>query len=183
MPRVPSIAWLFVPLVFFGGDIASATQTLYIGNTASYANLKKVREKVREECAPEMLLPMVMREEILKRTPIQEAVPTSEPSAVKNGVVITFSILSLNIPPGAGWTTEKRSLKVKTVIYRNGSMVDEYVRYAATQGGGNLVNRGTCQIVERLVRIVSVHTAEWLTTINLFQEVPPSVGRKEANRQ
>lgn len=157
-----SIVWLLAPLVFVGGDVAMAAQTLYIGKTASYENIKKVREKVREECAPETQLPLVMREEILKRTSIQQVVPTDESSAVKNGLSVTFSIISLNIPPSAGWTTEKRTMKVKSVVYRNGAMVGEYVRYADTQGGGNLFNRSACQIVERLARDIAVHSAEWL---------------------
>lgn len=168
-----SMAWLVALLVFVGVDIASATQTLYIGNTASYANPKKVREKVREECTPETQLPIVMREEIQKRTSIQQVVPTDEPSAM-NGLVVTFSILSLNIPPSAGWTTEKRSMKVKSTVYRDRAMVNEYVRYADAQGGGRLFNRSACQIVERLTRDIGEHTAEWLKT-KVIQDTPQTI--------
>lgn len=166
-----SIAWLLVPIAFVGGDVAIAGQTLYISKTASYEDLKKVREKVRQECTPETQLPMVMREEILKRTSIQQVVPTDEPSVVKNGLAVTFSIISLNIPPSAGWTTEKRTMKVKSVVYRNGAIVGEYVRYADTQGGGNLFNRSACQIVERLARDIAVHSAEWLKQ-KISQDTP-----------
>lgn len=164
-PRLSgSVAWLIVPLLFARGDIASAVPILYIGNTASYANLNKVREKVREECAPDTQLPIMMREEIQKRTSLQQIMPTDEPSAMKNGLAITFSILSLNIPPSAGWTTEKRSMKVKSIVYRDGAVVNEYVRYADDQGGGRLFNRSACHIVETLTRDIAEHTAEWFRT-------------------
>ena len=163
--------WLISPVVFVSGNTPVAAETLYISKLASYVAPAKVREKVRTECTPEVELPQVMREEILKRTSIQQVVPTDEPSTLKNGLAITFSILSLNIPPSAGWTTEKRTMKVKSVVYRNGVMVAEYVRYADTQGGGNLFNRSACQIVERLTRDISTHTAEWLT-VKILQEAP-----------
>lgn len=156
------IAWFLALLVFVGGTVALAAPTLSISKTASYENIKKVREKVREECTPETQLPMVMREEILKRTPTQEAVLTDDLSTDKNGLMLQLQILSLNIPPSAGWTSEKRTMKVKSVVYRNGAVAGEYVRYADTQGGGHLFNRSACQIVERLARDIAVHSAEWL---------------------
>lgn len=168
------MAWLLAPLVLVGGDLASATQTLYITNTASYENIKKVREKVREECTPETQLPIVMREEIQKRISIQQILPTDEPSEVKNGLAITFSIVSLNIPPSAGWTTEKRSMKVKSIVYRDGAIINEYVRYADSQGGGRLFNRSSCHIVERLTRDIGEHTADWLKT-KVFQNTPQTI--------
>lgn len=165
-----SIAWLLTPLVFVGGDVAMAAQTLYIGKTASYENIKKVRQIVREECAPETQLPLVMHEEIQKRTSIQ-VVATDEPLAAKNGLAITFSILSLNIPPSAGWTTEKRIMRVQSIVYRNGVMVADHVSYADSQGGGRLFNRMTCQIVDDLIRDIGVHTAEWIKA-KKFQDAP-----------
>lgn len=168
-----SIAWFLVPIVFVGGGVAMGEQTLYISKTASYENPKKVREKVREECAPETQFTMMMREEILKRTSIQEVVLTDEPTTVKNGLAVTFSILSLNIPPSAGWTTEKRSMKVKSVLYRKGIIADEYVRYADAQGGGRLFNRSACQIVEGLERDIAGHSAEWIK-VKILQATPPT---------
>ena len=177
------ILWFMALPVFIGGNAPVAAQTLYIGKPAVYVNLGKVREKVRTECVPEVQLPVVMYEEILKRTSIQQIVLTDELSAMKNELAIKVLILSLNIPPSAGWTTEKRTMKVKSVVYRNGAMVAEYVHYADTQGGGHLFNRGTCQIVERLARDIGVHTAEWLKARKLFQEVPSTAsGSQEATQ-
>ena len=147
-----------------------AAQTFYISKTASYENIKKVRQIVREECAPEARLPLVMGEEIQKRISIQ-VVATDESPPTKNGLAITFSILRLNMPPAAGWTTEKRIIRVKSIVYRNGVMVAENISYADTQGGGRLLNRMTCQIVDDLIRNVSVQTAEWFMA-KKFQEVP-----------
>lgn len=166
------LPWFITPIVLIGMSTPVTAETLYIGKLASYAAPQKVREKVRTECMPEVQLPLIMREEIIKRTSIQEVVPTDELSALKSKLTMEFSILSLNIPPSAGWTSEKRTMKVKSVVYRNGVMAGEYIRYADSQGGGNLLNRSACEIVERLERNISVQTAEWLKTMNLFQAVP-----------
>ena len=168
--RRSHVLWLIALLVFVGGNTPVTAETLYISKLASYTAPEKVREKVRTECTPEIQLPLVMREEIMKRTSIQQVVPTDEPSAVKNGLAITFSILSLNIPPGAGYNTEKRTMKVKSVVYRNGAMAAEYVRYSDHQGGGGKFGPGACTDVERLARDIGVHTAGWLMTMKLFQE-------------
>lgn len=173
------ILWLVAVLVFVGGNTPVAAQTLYTSKLATYANPEKVREKVRTECMPEVQLPIVMREEILKRTSIQHVVPTNELSALKNELAIKFLILSLHIPPSAGWTTEKRTMKVKSVVYRNEVMVAEYIRYADTQGGGGLFNRSACTIMERLARDIGVHTAEWLKAKKLFPEAPSTVPGSE----
>ncbi len=184
-PRSRSqVWWLIAPVVFVGGNTPVAAQTLYISKLATYAAPERVREKVRTECMPEVQFPLVMREEILKRTSIQQVEPTDEQSVVNNELAMKFLILSLNIPPSAGWTTEKRTMKVKSVVYRNGVLVAEHVRYADTQGGGKLFfNRSTCQIVERLTRDIGVHTAEWLKASKLFQEAPATALGSEKVKQ
>ena len=183
-PRSPShVPWLIALVVFVGGNTPVAAQTLYLSKLASYAAPEKVREKVRTECMPEVQLPIVMREEILKGVPSQQVVPTDDLSSVKNGLAIEFLILSLSLPPSAGWTTEKRSMKVKSVVYRNGAMVAEYVRYADNQGGGKLVfNRSACQIVERLARDIGAHTAKWLKAKKFLQDGPSTAPESEVKQ-
>lgn len=162
--------WLVVMAGIVGGNTPVTAETLYINKLATYANADKVREKVRAECTPETQIPIVMREQIIKRTSIQHVVLTDESPTKRDGLAIDISILSLNVTPGAGFTTEKRSMRVKSVVYRNGIMAAEYVRYSESQGGGGLFNRGTCTIVERLARDIGERTADWLKTAKLFQE-------------
>ena len=182
-PRSPShVPWLIALVVFVGGNTPVAAQTLYISKLATYAAPEKIREKVRTECMPEVQLPIVMREEILKGMSNHQVVPTDDLSAVKNELAIEFLILSLNIPPSAGWTTEKRTMKVKSVVYRNGVMAAEYIRYAETQGGGKLFNRSACQIVERLARDIGAHTAKWLKAKKFLQDGPSTVPESEVKQ-
>lgn len=174
VPRLIALA------LFVGSNTPVAAQTLYISKLATYAAPEKIREKVRTECMPEVQLPIVMREEILKGTSNHQVVSTDDLSAVKNELAIDLLILSLNIPPSAGWTTEKRSMKVKSVVYRNGTMVAEYVRYADNQGGGkSFLNRSACQIVERLARDIGAHTAKWLKAKKFLQDGPSTAPESE----
>lgn len=176
-------AWLLALLITIGANPTVVAQTLYISKLATYATPEKIREKVRTECVPEVQLPIVMHEEILKKTSTQQVELADELSALKKELAIKFMILSLNIPPSAGWTSEKRSMKVKTVVYRDGTMVAEYVRYADNQGGGKLfLNRSACQIVERLARDVGTHTAQWLKTKQFLQDSPSTTPESEVKQ-
>jgi len=179
--RVPRLVAL---IIVAGGNLPTHAETLHIRKLATYANPERVRQQVREECTPEVMLPVVMREEILKRTSVQDVVLIEDLSAVREGLAMEISILSLHAPPGSGWTTEKRFMRVKTVVYRNGVVAGEYVRYLDTQGGGDLLkklfkNRNTCQIVERLERDISEATVERFKVMKVLPSVPPQAPEAE----
>lgn len=153
--------------------------TLYISKSAMYEQDNHAREKVINECVPEALIPAVMREEILSRTNIQDVVLTDNLPLQKESLAMGISILSLKIPPGAGWSTEKRFIKIKSVLYRDGVIAAEIERYSDVYGGGNVIDkvfkiRGSCHVVEHLARDAIAYTVERFKAMNLLHTYIPA---------
>lgn len=169
--RVPRLVAL---IIVAGGNLPTHAETLHIRKLATYANPERVRQQVREECTPEVMLPVVMREEIISRTAIQNVVLTDRQSAENEGLTMTLSILSLELPHGAGWTSEKRSLRLKTVLFRGGVVVADIDHQSDARGAGNFFQktfriRKSCHYVEHLVRDASKNTVE---RFKLMQVLP-----------
>lgn len=169
---------LIVLLLLFNGCLPAFAENMYINRVAAYADTVRVREEVRDECKPDVLLPSLMREEILNRTSIASVILAEDLSGKKDGFVMELSILDMQTPPAASWTTEMRVLKVKSVLYRDGRVAGEYIRNSKLQGGGSwfkklFKNRNSCQIVERLAREVSEQTVERFKLIKLLPEPTP----------
>ena len=168
---------LLAMVVFAGSGMPAAGETLYLGKLAAYANPARVRAQVREECTPEITLPAALREEMLRRTAIQEVEFTDNLPMVTNGLAMTVAIVSLDIPPGTGWNSAKRSLRVKTILYRDGVVVAQTDLDADSRGAGNFVQkvfriRKSCDYLERLIRDVSRNTVE---RMKLLKALPTTV--------
>lgn len=168
--------WLVVLLAIAGGNTPVTAETMYIGKLATYVNPEWVRPQVREECAPEVMLPVVMREEIINRTAIQNVVLMDRQSAENEGLTMTISILSLELPHGAGWTSEKRSLRLKTVLFRGGVLVADTDHQSDARGAGNFFQktfriRKSCHYVQHLVRNASKNTVERFKLMKVLPDV------------
>lgn len=168
--------WLVGLLVIAGGNTPVIAETIYIGKLATYVNPERVRQQVREECAPEVMLPVMMREEIISRTAIQNVILTDRQSADNEGLTMTLSILSLELPHGAGWTSEKRSLRLKTVLFRDGVVVTDTDHQSDARGAGNFFQktfriRKSCHYVQHLVRDASKNMVERFKLMKILPDV------------
>jgi len=115
-------------------SLSSPAEVLLIAAPASHANPEQARTRVKEECNPETTLPVVMREEILKRTGIQHVMLTDNPTEVSGDLVMTISILAFNVRPGAGYSTEPRSLRIRSRLDRNGELLGQTELQSSARG-------------------------------------------------
>jgi hypothetical protein len=162
-------------IVLAAGCVPVMAETLHIARLAAYANPEKVRIEVRKECEPEIRLPAVIQEEIIKRTAIQNAVLTNHPIVETDGLTMAVTILGLEIPHGTGFSSEKRTLRIKTVLYRNGAVVGEYDRFSEVRGTINFAQavfriRKACDYVDYLVSDASRNTVERFMLMKLLPE-------------
>jgi len=162
--------------ILTGGCMSASAEMLSIAKLATYANPEDVRVEVRKECEPEVRLPIVMKEEVVNRTAIQNPVLVENPKNQLGGLTMTVTVLGLDIPRGAGFSSEKRTLRVLTVLYRNGSRVAEYDRFSEVQGSIGFIQsvfhiRKACDYVDYLVRDASKNTVERFKLMRLLPEV------------
>jgi hypothetical protein len=174
-PRRPGALWVAAFAILAGGCMSSSAETLSIATLATFAAPEDVRVEVRKECEPEVRLPLVMKEEIINRTAIQKPVLIEMPTNPPDGLAMTVTILGLDIPRGAGFSSEKRTLRILTVLHRNGSRVAEYDRFSEVQGSIGFIQavfhiRKACDYVDYLVRDASKNTVERFKLMKLLPE-------------
>ncbi len=167
--------WVAAMAILAGSCTSASAETLSIAKLATYANPEEVRVEVRKECEPEARLPLVMQEEIINRTAIQSPLLMEKPMNQPDGLAMTVTILSLDIPRGAGFSSEKRTLRMLTVLYRNGSRAAEYDRFSEVQGSIGFIQavfriRKVCDYVDYLVRDASKNTVERFKLMKLLPE-------------
>jgi len=169
------VSRILVISMLAAGCMPAMAETLSIVRPATYANRENVREAVRKECEPEVRLPVVIQEEAIKRTAIQDSVLTDHPTAQTGGLAMAVTILGLEVPHGTGFSSARRTLRVKTVLYRNGTMVGEYDRFSEAQGSISFVQkvfriRKACDYVDHLIRDASRNTVERFMLMKLLPE-------------
>ena len=138
--------------------------TLYIGKVAAYRDAAKVQQAVREECQMDTRLPAMIRGAIGKLSLFPEINLVDEPLADNRERALTVTIVSLDVPPGGGWSSSPKFMKIKAMLYKNGVTTGEFVQSARTSHGANLYKHSlsNCQIVDHLADQLSEQVAAWL---------------------
>jgi hypothetical protein len=138
--------------------------TLYIGKVAAYRDASKVRQAVREECRMDTQLPGMIRHAIGKLSLFPEINLIDEPLADNHKYALIVTIVSLDAPPGGGWSSSPKFMKIKAVLYRNGTATEEFVQSARAGHGATMYKHflSNCQIVDRLADQLSEQVASWL---------------------
>ncbi len=155
-----------------GLHLPATADTLYVGKTAEYRNPVGVQQVIRDECQIDTRLPVMIQEQVGKLAQFSEVSLADDPLSLSPEFAIVASIISLEVPPGAGWSTGTKFMKVKAILYRHGENVGEFV-HSERMGRSNdpirnaTKYRGNCKIAEHLADNVSERLAVWLKKKNI----------------
>lgn len=164
--------WVSAILLMAGLQLPVMADTLYIKKVAEYRSPESVQRAVREECQINTRLPEMIRDEIGKLPVFREVALVEDPLSAKHKFALVASIISLEVPPGAGWSTGTKFLKVKAILYRDGENIGEFVRAERAGRGHDLItnvtrNYSNCKIAEHLADNISEHLAAWIKKQNI----------------
>lgn len=168
-PRLHRVGLL---ALMMGLHLSATADTLYVGKTAEYRNPVRVQQVIRDECQIDTRLPVMIQEQVGKLALFSEVSLADDPLSANPEFAIIASIISLEVPPGAGWSTGTKFMKVKVILYRHGENAGEFV-HSERMGRSNdpirnaTKYRGNCKIAEYLADNVSERLAVWLKKKNI----------------
>ena len=160
-------------LLAAGLPLSALADSLSIKKVAEYRNAEKVQKVLREECRIDTRLPEIIQDEVGKLSVFSQISLTDDPLTAPHEFALVASIITLEAPAGAGWSSGTKFLKVKAILYRKGENVGEFVRSARKGGSYNVITnatkyRGNCRIVEYLAVDISEHLTAWIKKQNII---------------
>jgi len=164
--------WASVMLLTVGLPLPAMADSLSIKKVAEYRNANRVKKVLREECRIDTRLPEMVQDKVGKLSLFSQVSLTDDPLTAQHDFALVASIISLEAPPGAGWSTGTKFLKIKATLYRNQENVGEFVRAERTVGNNDPITNATrntsnCRIAERLATNLSEQLAVWIKQQNI----------------
>lgn len=149
--------------------------SLHIKKVAEYRNADKVQKVLREECRIDTRLPEIIQDEVGKLSVFSQVSLIDDPLSAPHEFALVASIITLEAPAGAGWSTGTKFLKVKAILYRNRENIGEFVRSERAVGSNDPIKnatkyRGNCKIAEHLAGEISEHLAVWIKKQNILSK-------------
>jgi len=182
--RLPSslsrlFLWVSAFLLAFGLPLTAMADSLHIKKVAEYRNADKVQKVLRDECQIDIRLPQIIQDEVEELSLFNNVSLIEDPLTVPHGFALVASIITLEAPAGAGWSTATKFLKVKAILYRDRQNIGEFVRAERVVGSNDPIKnatkyRGNCRIAEHLAGEISEQLAEWIKKQNLSSKEPTS---------
>ena len=149
--------------------------SLHIKKVAEYRNADKVQKVLREECRIDTRLPEIIQDEVGKLSVFSQVSLIDDPLSAPHEFALVASIITLEAPAGAGWSTATKFLKVKAILYRNRENIGEFVRSERAVGSNDPIKnatkyRGNCKIAEHLAGEISEQLAVWIRKQNILSK-------------
>jgi len=167
-------------VIFSSGSGSAFGGSLFISRLATYEKSGPIRVKVLQECSPEQLLPVVFRREFLEQFAHLEVKLADDEDIARKDLGITLAILELTLPVAPGWSNQRRVVRLKGTLYRNGKVIAEVRGNSSGQGAGFMQKifsaRLSCEYLERLMEHASRNAVGRMRLMNLF---PVNSGRQE----
>lgn len=152
-----------LPFVFafiaLAAPLAHAQEKLLVQVPAVYDAQAAVGQKIREECALDMLIGNHVHERVSQNFP--GSLQIKDVSAAGSDKVLQLTILSAQGAGGGGWSGPK-SVTIRADLMQNGKVVQTTVKHRSSTGGMFGGMTGTCSILERDARALAVDIAQWL---------------------
>ena len=163
-----------VAMMLVGIQLPAVADTLYISKVTTYRNADRVQPVVREECQMDVRLPTIIRREIEKLSLFSGIALVDDPLANHRGLALIVTIVSLDLSRGGGWSTSPKFMKIKAVLYKDGTMVEEFSPSARITHRVELHKsmRSNCHIAEDLAEEVSEEVAKWLRKTGIRSQDP-----------
>jgi hypothetical protein len=144
--------------------LSAAEQTLSLNRVAAYRDLDRVQKEVREECRMDEKLPAMLQDALIKQDLFSAVSLVEDPSSGAHDAGLLVSIVSLDSPPGGGWGSGQKFMKIKATLYRQGEVAGVFYRDARAEPSGSIFKnvRGNCDIVESLASQLVKHLVQWI---------------------
>lgn len=159
-------------LLLAAHPLSVMADSLSIKKIAEYRNPDKVQKVLQEECRIDARLPELIQDEVGRLSLFGQISLIDDPLTAPHEYALVASIITLEAPAGAGWSTGTKFLKVKAILYRNRETVGEFVRSERAVGNNDPLKnatkyRGNCKIVEHLAAEISERLAVWIKKQNI----------------
>jgi hypothetical protein len=156
--------WVAVLLTLCVFPVSAADRTLFLSRIAAYRDPGRVQQEVREECRMDEKLPAMLRNAFIDQDLFSTVNLVEDPSMGSHDIGLVVSIVSLDAPPGGGWGSNQKFMKIRATLYRSGTVAGNFYRDARAKLSGSIFKnvRGNCHIVDRLASQLVKGLAEWM---------------------
>ena len=139
---------------------ASANERLFLQIPAILDPSAPIPSAVKNECGLEMLLGNYALSAIDQRIGSVQSVSAPEQAGINK--IVQLTIISVHGAGGGAWSGSK-SMSIRADIRKGGTIVDSTVLSRSSRGGAFGGFKGTCEILDRVVKVLGKDVAVWLS--------------------